>query len=323
MGIPRGSPRGGRQLRIGDTAPANLGLLDQIEALRWVRANIAAFGGDPDLVTLFGQSAGGDAVAHLMISRGAEGLFRRAVVQSAPLGLLSGRARMSEAMSEAVGTPAPGTPAAALVALETEAVRVARRFGLRSAMPFGTQYGHAPLPPETLRDRAWRAAAPGIDVLIGATSEETGLFADFLPPVRRLSGLPLVGAALRRLLVRVTTDLIYTVPARRFARRHRRAGGRAIRYTLTWRPRGSPFGAAHIVDVPLLLGTRRSWENARLVGRTGWAELDRRGRAVRRLWADFARTGTVSAEAAAAASGSLTVHRSWSDRAALPDGIRE
>ncbi|MEU3018084.1 carboxylesterase family protein [Nocardiopsis sp. NPDC007018] len=297
-------------LRLGDTAPANLGLLDQVQALRWVRANIAAFGGDPDLVTLFGQSAGGDAVAHLMISQGAEGLFRRAVVQSAPLGIITGRSRMSEAMARAVGAPDPDATAAELVALEERAGAAAKGFGLASAMPFGTQYGHAPLPPESLRLRAWRAAAPGVDLLIGATSEETGLFAEFLPPIRRLAALPVVGGALRRLLVWATTHRIYTGPTKRFARHHRRSGGRATRYTVTWRPEGSPYGAAHIVDVPLLLGTREAWEGTRLVGRTDWAELDRRGRAVRRLWADFARTGTVSADNAEAAADSLTVHRS-------------
>lgn len=297
-------------LRIGDTAPANLGLLDQLQALRWVNANIAAFGGDPDQVTLFGQSAGGDAVAHLMISRGAEGLFRRAIIQSAPLGILTGRSRMSEAMAEAVGVPAPDTPAAEIVALESEAGAAAKKFGLASAMPFGVQYGHDPLPPESLRVRAWREAASEVDVLVGATSQETGLFAEFLPPIQRVSALPLVGRALRRFLVWATTYRIYTGPTRRFAREHRRGGGRATRYTVTWQPKGSPFGAAHIVDLPLLLGTRNAWEGTKLVGRTSWADLDQRGKAVRALWAEFARTGKVSPGTARAASDSLTVHRS-------------
>ncbi len=63
--------------------PSNLGLKDQICALEWVKKNISAFGGDPDNITIFGQSAGSISVSYLLVMPEAEGLFHNAIAQSA------------------------------------------------------------------------------------------------------------------------------------------------------------------------------------------------------------------------------------------------
>ncbi|MBF4565969.1 carboxylesterase family protein [Plantibacter sp. VKM Ac-2876] len=293
----------------GETLPANLGLLDLVLALRWVHEHIAAFGGDPGSVTLFGQSAGGDAIAHLMISDGTAGLFQRAIVQSAPLGISSGRAKMASAMMRAAGSPTRDTPVVELLALEEQVERAARRFGLRGGMAFGTQYGHAPLPAEADRDAAWREAASRIDVLIGSTTEETRLYVPLIPAFARMTSMPLVGDPIRRALVGATTHVTYTRDARKFVERHRASGGRATRYELSWAPPGSPYGASHVTDLPLLLGTERSWSRTALIGSATWAEVDRRGRFLRQMWADFARDGVLAADATAGLSDVVTLDR--------------
>jgi para-nitrobenzyl esterase len=271
--------------------PPNLGLLDLLEALHWVQRNIAAFGGNPSLVTMLGHSSGADAIAHLMVAKGAAGLFRRVILHSAPLGLAPNRQAMTKAMTTAAGPLHPSAPVEEVLARESVVTKAVRRFGLKSGMPFGTQYGAFPLPTEPEIARVWEAVAPGIDVLIGATAEETRFFAVIDPQFRWVSRVPVMGGLLSRLLVRVTSDLIYVKPLEAFARRHTHAGGRAYRFSVLFRPAGDAFGAGHTVDLPLLLGTPASWGATPLLGKAKWKQVEQAGRQVRQLWADFARTG--------------------------------
>lgn len=64
------------------TLPGNYGLKDQVHALRWIRENIAKFGGDPQRVTIFGDSSGAACVSYLLLIPQAKGLFQRAIMQS-------------------------------------------------------------------------------------------------------------------------------------------------------------------------------------------------------------------------------------------------
>jgi para-nitrobenzyl esterase len=277
----------------GEGRAANLGLLDIIAALRWVKTNIAAFGGDPDCVTLFGQSAGGDAIAHLMIAEGAQDLFRRAIIQSAPLGISLGRRKMTEAMMKMAARVAHDATTEDVIAAQDSVVSAASGFGWPASMPFGTQYGHHPLPEERDIDTAWSRCAPRFDVLIGLTAEEGSFFIPIIDAARKMAALPMIGGVLRRAIVGTITRKVYAAAAQRFAKRHVQGGGRAFTYLIHWGSKTNQLGAAHAIDLPLLFGDEQTWRDADLVAGLDWTEVHSRGRMVREVWSSFARTGTL------------------------------
>ncbi|MCW4386181.1 carboxylesterase family protein [Salinibacterium sp. SYSU T00001] len=276
-------------LATPDGHPANLGLLDQIEAFRWVQRNIAAFGGDPSRVTAFGQSAGADAIANIMATPDAPRLFSRAIIQSAPLGIARGRREMNEAMGQAAAGLDTESTVGDVLSRQALVTVIGGRYGLPGGMPFGPQAGHAPLPEEDRLDEALDAAAPHIDVLIGHTAHESRLFAPQVQRVQRLNQVPLVGRRAIEALDAVLTRLIYGQASRRFARRHVAAGGHAHHYVFTWTAPDNEFGAAHTVDLPFLFGDEQTWRRSKILAGAPWAEVERHGRRIRQLWADFAR----------------------------------
>lgn len=159
-----------------DERPANLGLFDIIEALKWIRTNISAFGGNPENITLLGQSSGGDAVTHLMIAEGAEGLFKRAIIQSAPLGLREKRQKMSEEFSLKTSLIKDDSDFMKMVDEYSKFRPSLLKYGLKAAMPFGLQYGFPPMAPENKIRKLWKDHAAKYDVLIGLNDEETAFY---------------------------------------------------------------------------------------------------------------------------------------------------
>jgi para-nitrobenzyl esterase len=193
------------------TIDGNLGLRDQVAALDWVHTNIRAFGGDPDRVTIFGESAGGNAVTTLMATPAARGLFARAIAQSAPSNAVYSREIAARWAGEFVDilrgimvdntarrTDRPLTadrsaelPAADLITRASAADLVAASLTLQTRTP-GTYPGMFPLAPvidgDFLPERpldAFRAgSAHRVPLIIGTNDREGSIFQgrlDILP----------------------------------------------------------------------------------------------------------------------------------------------
>jgi len=280
-------------LAIDGVAPANLGLLDQVAALRWVQDNIGGFGGDPDDVTIFGQSAGADSVSHLMIADGTEGLFRRAILQSAPLGVQRGRAAMSRAMGVAARAALGSDPTAVatqdVLAAQSTVAAAAAPFGTQAQMPFGPQTGHHPLPPEDQVDARRREVARRLPVMIGTTADDARPFLMLNPRLRPVFDAPLVGSTARRLAGKAVTRRQFAGPAAAFARQHRLDGGHATTYVFDWQPASSALGACHCIELPFLMGTFDEWDGAPMLGADARRAIAEFGPPMRRLWWEFAR----------------------------------
>lgn len=262
-------------------APDNRGVLDQVAALRWVRENVAAFGGDPGRVTVFGQSAGAGSIAALLSMPLAAGLFRRVIAQSVPGTFFAPdlAAAISSIIAAEVGARAtvaelsripPRELAEAAVAVQKKMSAYAESWGPMALTP-------TPFSPvvdgEVLPLAPWRALAGGaaknVDVLVGHTRDEYRLFNPFRG--RDVSGEQ-VDADLERLAPGadyraaypektpgelfeiVNADWLFRMPSLHLAEAQRAGGGRAWMYELRWSFNRAE-GSSHSLDVLLVLGT--------------------------------------------------------------------
>ncbi len=307
----------------------NIGVRDQIAALEWVRDNIDRFGGDPDNVTLFGQSAGAMSIGALLGAPRARGLFRRAVCQSGAADHVldpEDARRVAHRFVEALGGPPASHDALGRIplrrVLRAQRVAMTRAFSWQQMMVMLPMVDGDVIPEQPL-DAVRRGAAARIPLLVGTTLDEWKLFRLIDQGVRALKEHELVerfGEALRghanaptpKAAVRefraviesrsgkasasdVWTEFqsarIMHVPAMRLAQAQSLADGCARTYLFTWHPPAMrrALGACHALDIPFVFGSTQHPLALPLTGITTSAV--RLSRKMQRAWIGFARDG--------------------------------
>ena len=273
---------------------SNFGMRDQVAALRWVRDNVASFGGDPGNITIFGESAGGMSVSSLMGSPEATGLFHKAIPQSGaghhgiedPQAVIHGelfceQLGIDPSDADALQSAEVDDILAAQAKLEEQMLYVAMEAGKQPEMPFrpivdGEFLTEMPI------DAVRAGQAAGVSALIGCLDEESKLFTAMVPTeppneedsVAIMDGLHGDGRKLYdiyraareargelatpyEIQTAASGDELFRIPAQRLLDAQSQHNDQTWCYLFDWK---SPMldgalGSCHALDIPFVFGT--------------------------------------------------------------------
>jgi para-nitrobenzyl esterase len=287
---------------------ANYGLMDQVAALQWVKRNIAAFGGDPSRVTIFGQSAGAFSVQALLASPPARGLFHRAIVQSGyyrgPFPRIAERAPDGRRPAEEDGIET--LRAIGIEASDVAALRALTPQQLLSLPPHGVNGAIPAIDGRYVIEDFWASLRNGrvaaVPLIVGATSQETpplppdvrekfrATLAKFISAEEEARLLPAYGGQ-EALDTSLSSDFGFAAMMRSLANFHLAHGHPAYRYRFAALPDAAPAaltGLPHSGDIPYVFGTLDAapWKMAARDRAVSDAAMD--------YWVEFARTGRPS-----------------------------
>lgn len=298
----------------------NLGLRDQVAALEWVQRNIAAFGGDPGNVTIFGESAGAHAVLALMATPAAAGLFHRGISQSPPADWGASQADAKVFARRCVDKLGAGSGDAAQALISASANNIRRAVDQSISEVLRDQPGLFPVAPQVDGDylplpivEAFTSGnAHRVPLIIGTNRDEGTLFVrldDTLPTtpdrIRWLLRQAGNGAESRvtaaypgfpkpKIAVRMGGDFTFWRPALQVMAGHSQYAP-TYAYRFDFAPRAvqlAGFGATHALDLIPVFGATSSPMGRALTAAGGQRGFRAVARQFQNNWLAFARTGT-------------------------------
>jgi len=266
-----------------EAGDSNLGSRDIICALRWIQENIADFGGDPEMVTLFGQSAGAQSVVYVM-SMTDEKLFKRAIVFSSPFALT-----LKVKDSKEIGERFDGILAAEGLTRYTATAEQLVAAEKAYKKEFG---GMMPFAPSGVEQMPKTFNCPVEDVVVAYQKDDAAMWIqDF-----KKKELSEYGTSGDRSLENIATAYIFRGGAKKYTKYLQNHAVNATCFCFTYKPDNANWGAAHGVEMGLLYGPAESYLGHNLMGTLTEKDLAGLRTSFRKTVADFVRTGVWSSE---------------------------